>query len=64
MDPRFQLLTYVEKSVCRFRIFPPDLVELRWSVFDNNLKRTIAYGRTAAEAADAAIERVGELFIS
>jgi hypothetical protein len=41
----------------RYRLCWPDVLELRWSVWDNHEKHTVAYGVTPAQAVDAAIEK-------
>lgn len=39
----------------RYQLHAPDLLELRWSVFDTQSKQTIAYGHTAEDAVDVAV---------
>lgn len=41
----------------RFILHAPDLVELRWTVFDVLARRTIGYGATPEQAVDSAMER-------
>ena len=40
----------------RFRLHAPDLLELRWTVFDNKEHRTIAWGDSPERATDGAFE--------
>lgn len=39
----------------RFQLHAPDLLELRWSVFDTQRKQTVSYGATPEDAVDVAV---------
>jgi hypothetical protein len=42
-------------------IHAPDIHELRWSVWDKTDKKTVAFGLTAEQAADALLYKLGLL---
>jgi hypothetical protein len=52
---RFRFLFPVGSKV-RFRLCPPDIHELRWSVFDHEDRKSIGFGRTPEDAVDVAVE--------
>ena len=55
-EARFALLTTLTPGrVLRYSIHEPDLLEMRWWVFDRVQNKTIAYGRSPRDAVDAAI---------
>jgi hypothetical protein len=41
-----------------YKLFAPDLLELRWSVWSVKTKSTVAYGTSPEEAVDTAMERL------
>ncbi len=52
---RFQFLYPIDVSNRRYHLHAPDLVELRWQVYDTAIKRTLGYGRSPEDAVDVAI---------
>ncbi len=55
---RFDFLAALDGQQHRkFALHQPDLHEPRWTVYDTAEKRTIGYGKNAADAVDHAIER-------
>jgi hypothetical protein len=54
-DARRLAFVFPERGEPRYKVCPPDLCDLRWSVWDKTEKRTIARGASAVEAIDTAI---------
>jgi hypothetical protein len=50
---RFSLL-----ATPRFKLYAPDMLELRWNVYDSLEKKTIGYGKNIEESVDCALLHV------
>lgn len=57
-EQRWKFLYPSAKHAGDFQLYAPDLMELRWSVYDSRRHITIAFGQTPEEATDAAMHRV------
>ena len=57
-EQRWKFLYPSAKHAGDFQLYAPDLMELRWSVYDSRRHITIAFGQTPEEATDAAMHAV------